>query len=192
MQTLVLASGSNYRRDLLKKLHLDFVTHDSRIDESRMPNESADALASRLSIAKAIAAAKDFHNHLTIGSDQVAACEGQLLGKPGNYDNAFRQLKAQSGRKVVFYTGICVLDSATGHHLSDIDICTVNFRNLSDSQIRRYLEIDQPFDCAGSFKSEGYGISLFSKIEGEDPNALIGLPLIKLVNLLNQYGLRIP
>lgn len=192
MQTLVLASGSKYRYETLKKLHLDFTTCDSAIDESPTINESANALAVRLSVAKAQAAAKTFTKHLIIGSDQVASCEEQLLGKPCDYENAYQQLKAQSGRKITFYTGVCVLNSTTGHYLTDIDICHVYFRKLSDDQIKRYLEIDQPFDCAGSFKSEGYGITLFNKIQGEDPNALVGLPLIKLIKLLGQHGLTIP
>jgi len=192
MQTLVLASSSKYRHKILKKLHLDFVTCSSTVDESPTPNEPANGLAVRLSIAKAQAAIENYPNHLIIGSDQVATFDGQLIGKPGNYENAFQQLKMQSGQKVSFYTGICVLDSATGNYLSDVDRCDVYFRKLNDSQIQRYLEIEQPFGCAGSFKSEDYGISLFSKIQGEDPNALIGLPLIKLIKLLDQYGLKIP
>lgn len=192
MHNLVLASSSPYRCDLLKKLHLDFIPHSCPVDESPMPNESAEELAIRLSIAKAQAVAGVFPNHLIIGSDQVAACGEKLIGKPGSSEKAFEQLKAQSGRQVRFYTGVCVYASATGHYLSDIDICDVHFRNLSDDQIRHYLEIDQPFNCAGSFKSEGYGITLFSKIQGEDPNALIGLPLIKLIKLLEHFGLVLP
>ena len=192
MQNLVLASSSKYRCEILKKLHLDFITCSSAIDENPMQGESPVALAIRLSIAKAKARAQDYPKHLIIGSDQVAACGDRLLGKPGNRDNAIEQLKAQSGRKVTFYTSICVLNSVSGEYLHDIDICTVYFRKLSERQIEHYLNIDQPFDCAGSFKSEGYGITLFDKIESEDPNALIGLPLIKLIRLLDQFGLTIP
>ena len=192
MQTLVLASSSTYRRDLLKKLHLDFITCSSAVDEMPQPGESAEALALRLSITKAKAIAEQFPNHLIIGSDQVASCGGILLGKPGNREQAIQQIKAQSGRIVSFYTGLCVFNSANNEYLTAMDVCQVHFRELNDQQIQRYLDIEQPFDCAGSFKSEGYGIVLFSKIMGEDPNALIGLPLIKLTGLLNQCGLAIP
>ena len=192
MQTLVLASSSTYRRDLLKKLHLDFITCSSAVDETPQPGESAEALALRLSTAKAQAIAEQFPNHLIIGSDQVASCGGILLGKPGNREQAIQQIKAQSGRIVSFYTGLCVFNSANNEYLTAMDVCQVHFRELNDQQIQRYLDIEQPFDCAGSFKSEGYGIVLFSKIMGEDPNALIGLPLIKLTGLLNQCGLAIP
>ncbi len=192
MHNLVLASSSQYRYDILKKLRLDFVSYSCPVDETPMPDESAENLAIRLSIAKARAVASVFTNHLIIGSDQVAACGDRLIGKPGSCEKAFEQLKTQSGRQVRFYTGICVYDSATGNYLTDIDCCDVYFRELSDSQIRRYLEIDQPFNCAGSFKSEGYGITLFNKIQGEDPNALIGLPLIKLIELLECFGLVLP
>ncbi|MGY6274730.1 Maf family protein [Methylomonas sp. MgM2] len=192
MKNLVLASGSQYRYEILKKLGLEFISHNCPIDENPMPNEAANNLALRLSIAKAQAAAAAFSNHLIIGSDQVAVCKDRLLGKPGDRDTAFAQLKTQSGRKVTFFTGVCVLDSHSGIHLTDIDICDVYFRKLSDAQILRYLEVDQPFHCAGSLKSEGYGISLINKINGEDPNALIGLPLIKLIKLLDQFGLKIP
>lgn len=192
MQKIVLASSSKYRRELLKKLQIDFIYDSSHIDESPQANESASALAIRLAIEKAAAVAEKYPNHLIIGSDQVATFGNILLGKPGNREKAFQQLQAQSGQKVSFFTGICVLNSASGHTFTDLDICKVYFRNLSDNQIQRYLTIEQAFDCAGSFMSEGYGITLFSKIEGEDPNALIGLPLIKLIKLLDQCGLAIP
>lgn len=192
MQKLVLASSSNYRRELLKKLRLDFISDSRAIDESPMPNEQPAALALRLSLAKARAMTGDYPSHLIIGSDQVAAFGERMLGKPGSRDQAFEQLKAQSGQKMTFYTGICVVDSATNRHFSDIDVCKVYFKNLSVQEIHRYLDADQPWDCAGSFKSEAYGITLLDKIEGEDPNALIGLPLIKLIRLLDQFGWRIP
>ncbi|MDD2760236.1 MAG: Maf family protein [Methylomonas sp.] len=192
MQNLVLASSSQYRQQLLKKLHLDFIACGSHIDERPMPNESAKALALRLSVAKAKTVAANFPDHLIIGSDQVAALGQGLLGKPNTPENAFRQLQAQSGQKVTFYTGLCLLNSATGQYLTDIDICNVYFRKLSDNQIQRYLDIDKPYDCAGSFKSESYGIVLFDKIEGDDPNALMGLPLIKLTGLLEQFGRQMP
>lgn len=192
MQKIVLASSSKYRRELLEKLQIDFIYDSSDIDESPQANESASALAVRLASEKAQAMAKKYPDHLIIGSDQVATYGNTLLGKPGDREKAFLQLKAQSGQKVTFFTGVCVVNSASGDTFTDLDICKVYFRNLSDSQIQRYLTIEQAFDCAGSFKSEGYGIALFSKIEGEDPNALIGLPLIKLIKLLGQCGLAIP
>ncbi len=192
MQSIILASSSVYRREILKKLQLDFECTSSHIDESPLPYEAAQALATRLSIAKAHAITDQYPNHLIIGSDQVAACNGELIGKPGNRENAARQLKTQSGQAVAFYSGICLLNSASGEFFTDMDCCTVHFKKLTDQQIQRYLSIDKPFDCAGSFKSEGYGITLLDRMEGEDPNALIGLPLIKLVKLLAQCGFELP
>ncbi len=192
MQGLVLASNSKYRKELLQKLHLNFIARGSAIDETPLPGEPTDALAARLSEAKARRLAAEFPNHLIRGSDQGAVRDRQILGKPGNRVNAIRQLKAESGRIVTFYTGLFVLNTANDQYLSDIDICKVYFRKLDDSQIERYIDIDHPFDCAGSFKSEGYGITLFEKIEGQDPNALIGLPLIKLTRLLGQFGIKFP
>lgn len=192
MPNIVLASSSPYRRALLEKLQLNFIYDHSHVDESPQPGESAAVLAARLAKAKAEAVAAKYPNSLVIGSDQVAACDDKLLGKPGTAENAFKQLQSQSGRVVRFYTGLCLIDNANNRCLEDMDICAVHFRNLNDEQIARYLEREKPYDCAGSFKSEGYGIVLFDKIVGEDPNALVGLPLIKLVNLLNQCGAGLP
>lgn len=191
MYPIVLASGSRYRAELLEKLHLPFVANSSDIDETPLEGETPHELAMRLSQAKAQAIAHIFPNHLLIGSDQVAACDNHFLHKPGSRDQAIRQLKMQSGQSIQFYTGISVLNSATGHCLNDIDICSVHFKPLSDRQIERYVDLERPFDCAGSFKSEGLGIALFSRIEGDDPNALIGLPLIKLIALLAEFGVAI-
>jgi MAF protein len=191
MTAIVLASSSKYRRQLLEKLGLDFLSCSSDIDESPQSGESPDALVHRLSLAKAEEVGKTYSNHLIIGSDQVAVLDQEILGKPGGRDAAIQQLAKQSGRTVRFYTGICVLNSATGRSLSDMDVCSVHFKTLESSQIRNYIDLDQPFDCAGSFKSEGLGIALFSKIVGEDPNALVGLPLIKLVALLEKFGVDI-
>lgn len=191
MLPIVLASGSHYRAELLRKLHLHFISCSSNIDESAHHGESAKELAMRLSEAKAHALGSSYPNHLIIGSDQVAVCGSQFLNKPGNREQAIRQLQAQSGQIVQFYTGISVLDSDSGRCLSDIDVCSVHFKRLNDRQIERYVDLEQPFDCAGSFKSEGLGIALFSRIEGDDPNALIGLPLIKLIALLEQFGVNI-
>lgn len=192
MQKIILASNSTYRRELLSKLRLDFVCIGSDVDESPLPGETAENLATRLAIAKAQALSTRHLNHLIIGSDQVVICHDQFLGKPGNFAKAVQQLEIQSGQAVLFYTGICVLNTSNGQYLTDLDCCTVHFRNLTARQIERYLTIEQPFDCAGSFKSEGYGITLIKQISGDDPNTLIGLPLIKLINLLGQFGLTIP
>jgi len=191
MLPLVLASGSQYRAELLRKLHLNFIGCSSNVDETPLSGESAQQLAMRLSQAKAEAIAATYPNHLIIGSDQVAALGSRFLGKPGSREQAIRQLQTQSGKSVRFYTGICVLNSATGQLLSDIDICSVHFKTLSDRQIERYVDLEKPFDCAGSFKSENLGIALFSKIEGDDPNALIGLPLIKLTKLLAEFRVEV-
>lgn len=192
MPDIVLASGSPYRAKLLKKLDLAFSTCASNVDESPLPAETPVALAQRLSIAKARAAATDFPRHLIIGSDQVAACGDDILGKPGNQKSAIEQLLKQSGQTVLFYTGLCLFDSVAGTSLCDVDVCSVHFRHLDRAEILRYLDKEQPYDCAGSFKAEGYGIVLFEKIVGEDPNALIGLPLIKLRRMLAQFGIALP
>lgn len=192
MTAILLASSSPYRAQLLKKLNLDFATFNSNIDESPLPDETPLILAQRLAQAKAKAGAARFQQHLIIGSDQVAYCNGHILGKPGNREAAIEQLSQQSGLAVEFYTGICVFDSQSGRSFSDIDVCRVYFRRLNRQQIERYLDLEQPYDCAGSFKSEGYGIVLFEKIVGDDPNALVGLPLIKLAKLLAQFGIALP
>ncbi len=191
MKPIVLASGSEYRAELLRKLHFDFAACSSHIDETALPGETAEQLVVRLAQNKAKAVSASYPNHLIIGSDQVAVCGTQFLNKPGNREQAIRQLKKQSGQAVRFYTGLSVLNSSNGNILSDMDICTVYFRPLSDRQIEHYIDLEQPFDCAGSFKSEGLGIALFSKIKGADPNALIGLPLIKLIDLFAQFGVDI-
>ena len=191
MLPIVLASGSQYRAELLRKLHLEFICCASHVDETPLPGETAPHLASRLALAKAQAVSTKYPQHLIIGSDQVAICDKEFLHKPGNREQAIRQLTHQSGRTAQFYTGICVLNSSNGQSCSDIDLCTVHFKPLSEQQIIRYVELEQPFDCAGSFKSEGLGIALFSRIEGDDPNALIGLPLIKLIGLLSRFGVEV-
>lgn len=188
MKKLVLASSSPYRKQLLEKLRLDFIISSAHIDETAHKDEAGDEMAIRLAIAKAQAVAAHFTDHLIIGSDQVAMFEQRPLGKPGDRDNAIRQLNEQSGQAVKFYTGLCLLNSNDGNYLTALDTCTVYFKQLTEAQIRHYVELERPYDCAGSFKSEGLGIALFEKIEGDDPNALIGLPLIKLVSLLEQFG----
>lgn len=192
MRPLVLASSSTYRRDLLQRLQLPFICESPNIDESPHPGEEATALVQRLATAKACALRKQFLQHLIIGSDQVAVLDGQIIGKPGNAAAAVRQLQVASGRSVVFYTGLCLLDSASKQLQVDCVPFTVHFRELSDSQIKRYVEKEQPFNCAGSFKSEGLGISLFRSTEGEDATALVGLPLIRLCDMLNRAGVAVP
>lgn len=192
MRPLVLASSSTYRRDLLQRLQLPFICESPNIDESPHPGEEATALVQRLATAKACALRKQFLQHLIIGSDQVAVLDGQIIGKPGNAAAAVRQLQAASGRSVVFYTGLCLLDSAGKQLQVDCVPFTVHFRELSDSQIKRYVEKEQPFNCAGSFKSEGLGISLFRATEGEDATSLVGLPLIRLCDMLNRAGVAVP
>lgn len=189
---IILASTSPYRRDLLKKLGLPFECATPGIDESRRRNESAQTLASRLAQEKAVAIANQWGEGLIIGSDQVAAMDGILIGKPGSRETAIDQLLRSSGRTVEFHTAVCVTQAETGISRGLVDLCRVTFRPLTDNQIKRYLDADQPYDCAGSFKSEGLGISLMEKIEGNDPNALVGLPLINLIRLLDSFGVQIP
>lgn len=188
-QKLVLASTSPFRKQLLEKLHLDFSTANPQVNEDELPGETAVQLVERLAIAKAQAVVKDFPDALIIGSDQVCLNNGKILGKPGDFDNAFQQLKAASGQHVTFYTGLAVVNSKTGQVNSLVEPYEVYFRELSDQMITNYLNKEQPYNCAGSFKSEGYGISLFSRFEGKDPNSLIGLPLISLIELLENEGM---
>lgn len=189
MTPLVLASSSPYRQALLAKLGLPFTAATPAVDESARAGESAAALVERLACAKAAALAERFPHHLIIGSDQVAGLDGEILGKPGHFDAARRQLQAASGRRVTFFTGLCLLDTRDGTRHSLVEPFSVVFRPLSDAQIDAYLRREQPFDCAGSFKSEGLGIALFERLEGDDPNALVGLPLIRLVALLGAAGI---
>lgn len=188
---LILASGSSYRRALLSKLAIDFIADTPDIDESKQNHESPDQLALRLSIQKAQALQTKYPQHLIIGSDQVAFRERQQLIKPGNRIQAIQQLQLAMGQTVKFFTGVCVLNSKTGEYLYDLDITTAYFKKLTTAQIERYIDLDAPFDCAGSFKAESLGIALFEKIQSDDPNALIGLPLIKLIALLEQFKFKI-
>jgi MAF protein len=192
MLPLVLASSSPYRRELLTRLHLPFTWSAPQIDEKRHPNEDADTLVRRLSLEKAQALLATHPQHLIIGSDQVAVLGTQILGKPHTLERACEQLMAASGNSVTFLTGLTLLNSATGQQQTDCVPFTVHFRTLSEAQIMRYLTAEQPFDCAGSFKAEGLGISLFRNTEGSDSNSLIGLPLIRLVDMLQASGVEIP
>jgi MAF protein len=191
-RTLLLASSSRYRRDLLERLQLPFIWASPDIDESIRPGEPAAMLVARLAETKARALAATHPGHLIIGSDQVACLDGAILGKPGDLTNARRQLRAASGRAVRFLTGLCLLNSDSGRCQVMVEPFDVIFRPLSDEQIDRYLQREQPFDCAGSFKSEGLGIALFEALHGRDPNALIGLPLIALIDLLRAEGIEVP
>lgn len=191
MTKIVLASSSTYRQDLFKKLGLEFDSISPGISETPKVNEKPDCQALRLAQEKAAAAAPGFPDALIIGSDQVAVLCGKQLVKPMTRDNAIRQLRAASGRCVVFYTAVCVLNTATGDMKAEIDRCLVHFRELSDKEIERYVDREQPFDCAGGFKSEGLGIVLFERFEGEDPNALVGLPLVRLARLLESFGVQV-
>lgn len=187
-QPLILASTSPYRRQLLEKLGLCFAAASPGVDERREEGEPPEALASRLATEKAQAVAQRFPEHLVIGSDQVAELDGELLGKPLTRENAIGQLRRCSGRAVRFHTAVCVVNAATGETRMEIDLCVVVFRPLTEAQIGRYVDREHPYDCAGSFKSEGLGIALFERIEGDDPNALVGLPLIRLTRLLEAFG----
>ncbi|CAM2998569.1 Maf-like protein [Ectopseudomonas mendocina] len=193
MPALLLASSSPYRRELLERLRLPFTWLSPSIDESRREGEAAIDLVKRLAEEKARALATDQPDHLIIGSDQVAVLgSGQILGKPHDLPRAQQQLRAASDSSVTFLTGLALLNTSSGRCQVDCVPFTVHFRQLGDEQILRYLQREQPFDCAGSFKSEGLGISLFRSTEGEDATSLIGLPLIRLVDMLLNEGIEVP
>ncbi len=189
---LILASTSRYRAELLSRLGLSFDTDDPGIDEPALPGETPEARAKRLALEKASASAARSSNALIIGSDQVAAVGGKLLRKPGTMSNAIEQLKQMRGQQVLFYTAVAVVDTRDGSHHEAMDITTAVMRELDDGEIERYLQTDQPLDCAGSFKVESLGISLFDSVSTDDPSALVGLPLIKLCQLLRECGLSVP
>ncbi|RUO36554.1 Maf family protein [Aliidiomarina sanyensis] len=189
---LCLASSSPYRRQLLERLGLPFTSARPDIDETALEGELPQALVERLAIQKARQVAEAYPDHLIIGSDQVAVSEGIILGKPHTVERAIEQLASFSGKRVTFYTGLAVLNGKTGHCYSCVEPFIVHFRTLSTRQIERYVKAEMPLDCAGSFKSEGLGITLFERLEGNDPNALVGLPLIQLVNLLQRHGIELP
>ncbi len=189
---LVLGSSSPFRKELLTRLKLPFETCSPDIDETALDGETPQQLVERLSIEKARAVAGQFPAHLVIGSDQVAVNEGRILGKPGSFERAVEQLSAASGRKVQFFTGLTLLNSANGQYQSEVVPFAVHFRQLSQNRIERYLQAEQPYNCAGSFKSEGLGITLFDRLEGDDPSALMGLPLIRLVRMLEREGVEFP
>jgi septum formation protein len=188
---LILASTSRYRAELLARLRLPFETARPEVDEQPRSGESPASLALRLATAKAAAVAATRPGALVLGSDQVASCEGRILGKPGTRPNAIAQLQAMSGREVVFLTALAVVEADDPGEQA-LDTTTVRFRSLSDDEIARYVDAESPLDCAGSFKCEGLGIALFDAIESRDPTALVGLPLIATARLLRARGLVIP
>ncbi len=186
---LVLASTSAYRKLLLERLQLPFTTASPKVDEMPRAGESPRALAQRLATAKSEAVAQAHPNACVIGSDQVAECDDQILGKPGTVETAWAQLSICSGRIVNFHTAVRVTCQATGFSELHVDLTRVKFRVLESAEIERYVELDQPLDCAGSFRSEGLGITLFEHLECEDPTGLIGLPLIWVAGALRRCGL---
>ena len=193
---LLLASSSSYRRTLLERLQLPFTWQSPELDETPLPHETPHALVQRLALSKARALAHSHPEHIIIGSDQVAVLDDQVIGKPLHEQGAFKQLTAASGRSVTFLTAVAVLDTraAAAQVTEQVDYVpfTVHFRQLSDAQIQRYIAKEQPFDCAGSFKSEGLGVSLFKSTEGSDATSLVGLPLIRLCDMLNACGIPVP
>ncbi|MBE0439284.1 MAG: septum formation inhibitor Maf [Gammaproteobacteria bacterium] len=191
MQQLILGSSSPFRSELLSKLGLPFETASPDIDEQPLENEQAADLVKRLSEQKAQAIADRYPKALIIASDQVALLDNTILGKPGNHQNAVKQLMAASGKTVKFLTGLVLMNSQTGNIQSSVEMYSVEFKQLTPEQIEFYLNKEQPYQCAGSFKSEGFGISLFNKLQGNDPNTLVGLPLIRLTEMLKAEGIDI-
>ena len=191
-RALVLGSTSRYRRELLTRLGLPFTTEAPGVDETPQKGESPLDLAVRLALAKARDVARRHPQAIVIGSDQVADLAGQPLGKPGNHERAVAQLRAMRGQTVIFQTAVSVVCQATGFKQSDLAAVEVRFRALEDDEIERYLRAEQPYDCAGSAKSEGLGIALLDAIHSDDPTALVGLPLIRTARLLRAAGLRLP
>ncbi|MFW0766557.1 Maf family protein [Trabulsiella odontotermitis] len=186
MPNLVLASTSPYRRMLLEKLSIPFECAAPQVDETPVADESPRQLVLRLAQAKAQALAQQFPQHLIIGSDQICILDGAITGKPHTEENAFIQLKKASGNIVTFYTGLALYNSANGHLQTECEPFDVHFRHLTEQEIRNYIRKESPLNCAGSFKSEGLGISLFERLEGRDPNTLVGLPLIALCQMLRR------
>ncbi len=192
MSALILASGSAYRRELLARLALPFDWVSPDIDESALPTESAPDRAVRLALAKANVIAKRRPGSTVIGSDQVCVCKGESLEKPGDADRARAMLQWLSAATATFHTAVAIVQSDPSYCLQFVDITTVYFRPLSDDEIQRYVDIEEPFDCAGGFRCEGLGIALFNRMVSEDPTGLIGLPLIALSRALRQLGFAIP
>jgi septum formation protein len=188
---LVLGSSSSYRRELLSRLNLTFVVAVPDVDETPRPGETPKEMALRLALAKAQAVAAKFPHAVVIGSDQVAELDGEPLGKPGTHERAVAQLRLMRGRTVVFQTAVAVVCAATGFEQLDLAPVSVRFRQLSDAEIESYLRAEQPYDCAGSARSEGLGIALLDAIDSDDPTALIGLPLIRTCRMLRAAGVKV-
>ncbi|HDM8207661.1 Maf family protein [Vibrio campbellii] len=187
---LVLASTSPFRKQLLEKLAVPFTCLSPDCDETPLPNEPPLELVQRLAMGKATSC-HTTQDSLVIGSDQVCVIDGQIVGKPLNRENSIKQLLAQSGKTITFYTGLAVHNTATNHTEVGFDTFEVHFRDLTREKIERYVDREEPFYCAGSFKSEGMGICLFNKLVGKDPNTLVGLPLIDLIDMLQKQGLEV-
>jgi len=192
MNRLILASSSPYRKELLERLHLKFECISPNIDESSLENEQPGTYVQRLAIEKAEEIGTTHSDSLIIGSDQCCVNNNIILGKPKNREHAIEQLSAASGKSIEFLTGVSIQHLASGWHREWMDTFSVEFRQLSLAEIERYLDAEQPFNCAGSFKSEKLGISLCNSMRGDDPTALIGLPLIKVAQYLRDFGLQVP
>lgn len=190
-QILILASSSEYRRQLLQKLLIPFNSISPNVDESALAGEKPQETALRLAQEKAKKIGNEYPHALVIGCDQVATMDGEQLGKPLNHHNATKQLQKMRGHEVVFHSALCLYNAATGNMQAEVVPYLVKFRQLSDEQIESYLTKEQPYHCAGSAKSEGLGIALIERMLGEDPNALIGLPLIKLITMLHNEGINV-
>ena len=190
-RTLILASTSRYRRELLDRLRLPFEIHAPDVDETPRPQETPRALAERLALEKADVVAARFPDAVVIGSDQVADLAGEALGKPGDHARATAQLQRMRGQTLIFQTAVAVVCHATGFAQRDVAPVRVVFRNLSDDAIESYLQAEQPYDCAGSAKSEGLGVALLDAIDSDDPTALVGLPLIRTCRMLRAAGIEL-
>ncbi len=189
---LVLGSSSPYRKTLLERLKLEFITESPDIEEDQLSDETPEEFVLRLSLEKAKAIAQNHKDALIIGSDQCSILDGAIRGKPGSHENAVKQLSESSGKRVSFLTGLCLYDSTEGTYQLDVVPFHVDFRILDNEEIERYLAADKPYNCAGSFKSEGLGVSLFKRMQGDDPSTLIGLPLIRLSEMLRKKGVKLP
>lgn len=190
-RSLILASTSVYRRQLLERLHLRFGVIASQVDETQIAGESPESMACRLALAKAQSVAQAYPGAVVIGSDQVAELDGKALGKPGNHARAVQQLQTMRGKTVIFQTAVAVVCLESGFAQTDLVQVKVTFRDLSDAQIEAYLLAEQPYDCAGSAKSEGLGIALLERIDNDDPTALIGLPLIRTCRMIEAAGIQV-
>ncbi|MEQ1602959.1 MAG: septum formation inhibitor Maf [Methylophilaceae bacterium] len=189
--TLILASSSPYRRELLERLQLPFITISPDVDETPLTGETPPLTALRLAQVKARKVAEQYQDALIIGCDQVATLDDMQIGKPITYENAVKQLHLMRGRSVTFHSALCLYNAKNHNMQTEVVPYIVEFRDLSDAQIENYLRKEQPYHCAGSAKSEGLGIAIISSMRGDDPNALIGLPLIKLINMLQNEGLSV-